>query len=73
MWSPRPTRSAVFRSYPDAERAEKDITHHLNHFWGPRMRKQLVAHVTDKKGLGLYSIADGAIKKHIALSSSFLP
>lgn len=60
---------SFFRSYPDAEQAKKDIAHHLKHFWEPRMRKQLVAHVTEKQGLGLDPIVDDAIKKHIALLS----
>lgn len=60
---------SFFRSYPDLEQAKKDIASHLKRFWEPRMRKQIVAHVTEKQGQGLDPIVDDAIKEHIALLS----
>jgi|TARA_B110000967_G_C18758306_1_gene496507 formate dehydrogenase subunit delta len=33
---------AFFKSYPDREQATKDIAGHLNKFWPPVMRKQIV-------------------------------
>ena len=33
---------AFFKSYPDKDQATKDIAGHLNKFWPPVMRKQIV-------------------------------
>ena len=33
---------AFFKSYPDKEQATKDIAGHLNKFWPPVMRNQIV-------------------------------
>ena len=33
---------AFFKSYTDREQATKDIAGHLNKFWPPVMRKQIV-------------------------------
>jgi formate dehydrogenase subunit delta len=60
---------SFFRSYPDAEQAKKDIASHLKRFWEPRMRKQLVAHVVEKQGLGLEPIVENAVREHILLLS----
>lgn len=43
--------AAFFKSQPGAGAAEK-VAAHLNDFWEPRMRRQLLAHVADG-GAGL--------------------
>ena len=40
---------AFFKSYPDQDQATKDIAGHLNKFWPPVMRKQIVEIISSEK------------------------
>jgi formate dehydrogenase subunit delta len=35
-----------FAAMPDAEEASREIAEHLHKFWEPRMRRELLAHLT---------------------------
>jgi formate dehydrogenase subunit delta len=49
-----------FAAYPSHEEAVVAIEHHLRHFWEPRMRRELIAHVA-RGGDGLQPIVLEAI------------
>jgi formate dehydrogenase subunit delta len=52
--------AGFFAAYPHGE-AVKETVYHLEHFWDPRMRRQLIAHVA-KSSDGLDPIALDAAK-----------
>jgi formate dehydrogenase subunit delta len=54
-----------FAALPDAEEARAGIAGHLQRFWEPRMRREIVAHV-DGGGAGLTGIVREAIAEHRA-------
>ena len=51
-----------FEAYPDRERAVAEIAGHLNNFWDPSMRRQLMAHVA-AGGAGLHDSVKEAVGK----------
>lgn len=53
--------ATFFKSQPDADKAEK-VAGHLNDFWDPRMRQQLLDHVA-RGGEGLDPVVIEAAKK----------
>lgn len=40
-----------FESYPDREEAKQEIANHLERFWAPRMRAELLRHLERQAGL----------------------
>ena len=52
-----------FAAAPDAQEARAGIAGHLQRFWEPRMRREIVAHV-DGGGAGLSEIVREAIAAH---------
>mgnify|MGYP001052824435 CR=1 FL=1 len=52
-----------FAALPDAAEARAGIAGHLQRFWAPRMRREIVAHV-ERGGEGLSSIVREAIAAH---------
>jgi len=50
-----------FAALPDAAEARAGIAGHLQRFWEPRMRRQIVAHV-ERGGEGLSGIVREAIE-----------
>ena len=57
---------AFFLSYPDREEAKAEIATHLQRFWAPRMRTQLLEHITVTGGEGLDPLVLEAIEAHRA-------
>jgi formate dehydrogenase subunit delta len=51
-----------FASYPDQEEASSEIASHLQRFWAPRMRHQLLEHVAQHAGEGLHAPVLAAIQ-----------
>ena len=49
-----------FAALPDAVEAQASIAGHLQRFWDPRMRREIVAHV-ERGGAGLSEIVRKAI------------
>lgn len=52
-----------FAAMPDAQEAQDGIAGHLQRFWEPRMRREIVAHV-ERGGAGLSEIVRQAIASH---------
>jgi formate dehydrogenase subunit delta len=57
---------AFFLSYPDREEAKAEIATHLQRFWAPRMRTQLLEHIAVTGGEGLDPLVLEAIEEHRA-------
>ena len=55
---------AFFDAMPDREEALEGIAGHLQRFWEPRMRSQLLEHVDAENGKGLDPIVVSAIRAH---------
>jgi formate dehydrogenase subunit delta len=55
-----------FKSFPDEAQAKKDIANHLQRYWAGSMRQQILAHVQEQQGQGLYPIVRDAINEHLA-------
>jgi formate dehydrogenase subunit delta len=53
-----------FAAMPDSEEALEGIAGHLQHFWEPRMRSQLLEYVDTKDGKNLNPIVVSAIRAH---------
>ena len=49
-------------SNPDRAEAVAGTAHHLRSFWDPRMRREIVAHLSGKGGEGLNEIARDAVR-----------
>jgi len=55
-----------FVAMPDRPEAVEGIALHIQRYWEPRMRRQLLAHVDDARGAGLSEIVMAAIGAHRA-------
>jgi formate dehydrogenase subunit delta len=53
-----------FQSMPDAEEGMAGVAQHLRNYWDPRMRRQLLLHVTDGRGEGLSDFTLDALRAH---------
>ena len=57
-------------SDPDRAEAVAATAHHLHHFWDPRMRREIIAHLAVKDGEGLSEIALDAVRRLEAEASA---
>lgn len=53
-----------FETMPDREESLSGIAKHLQNFWEPRMRSQLLEHMDEKNGAGLNPLVREAIRIH---------
>jgi formate dehydrogenase subunit delta len=53
-----------FAAMPEQEEALQGIAGHLQKFWEPRMRRQLLGYVDTENGKGLDPIVVSAIRAH---------
>ena len=53
-----------FESYQDQLEACDEIASHLQRYWAPRMRSQLLDHVDNNEGDGLRELVLSSIKTH---------
>ena len=51
-----------FSTYPDKAEASNEIASHLEKFWTPRMRMQLIEYVDNSDGDGLKDMVTASIK-----------
>jgi formate dehydrogenase subunit delta len=55
---------AFFASMPDRQEALEGIATHIQRFWEPRMRRQLLAHVDERHGDGIDAVVLSALRQH---------
>jgi formate dehydrogenase subunit delta len=55
-----------FESYPDREEARAEIANHLQRFWAPPMRRQLLQHIAQEEGEGLSPLVLEAVQANLA-------
>jgi len=53
-----------FAAMPEQDEALEGIAGHLQHFWEPRMRSQLLEYVDNQNGKDLRPIVVSAIRAH---------
>ena len=58
---------AFFVSMPDRQEALEGIVMHIQRFWEPRMRRQLLAHVDEHHGEGIDAVVLTALQRHRTL------
>lgn len=58
-----------FQSEPDHAAAVDGVFNHIKRFWDPRMRRKIVAHLSEHGGEGLSELARAAVAKLAALPS----
>jgi formate dehydrogenase subunit delta len=54
-----------FEAMPDAAEARDGVAQHLQRYWEPRMRRQLVAHVQENAGAGLRPLVLAAVRERM--------
>jgi len=57
---------AFFAAMPDRPEAIEGVAQHIERYWEPRMRRELLAHVDGHAGEGLDEIVLAAIHTHRA-------
>lgn len=56
-----------FAAYPDQAEAQAAIAKHIQMFWTPQMRRELLACVTQGADLhGMHALVADAVNKHLA-------
>jgi formate dehydrogenase subunit delta len=55
-----------FQAMPDRNEAIAGIAGHIQRFWEPRMRRQILAHLDQAGGAGLHDIVLAALQRHEA-------
>ena len=58
---------AFFASMPDRQEALEGIATHIQRFWEPRMRRQLLAHLDERQGDGIDDVVMTALQRHRGL------
>jgi formate dehydrogenase subunit delta len=54
-----------FEAMPDEAEARDGVAQHLQRYWEPRMRRELVAHVQDNQGVGLRPLVLAAVRERL--------
>jgi formate dehydrogenase subunit delta len=54
-----------FEAMPDPAEARDGVAQHLQRYWEPRMRRQLVAHVQENAGVGLRPLVLAAVRERM--------
>ena len=52
-----------FHAEPDRKLAIDGIAGHITRFWEPRMRRKIIAHLTEQQGEGLNDLARAAVAR----------
>ena len=55
-----------FAAMPDHDEAVECLALHLQRFWEPRLRRQILAHVDEQGGTGLRDLVVEALRRHRA-------
>ena len=59
-----------FSGTADAQAASAEVAKHLNRYWEPRMRAQMLSHYEQRQGAGLTPIARGGVALMYAASQA---
>jgi formate dehydrogenase subunit delta len=54
-----------FEAMPDQAEAREGVAQHLQRYWEPRMRRELVAHVQANQGAGLRPLVLAAVRERL--------
>jgi formate dehydrogenase subunit delta len=54
-----------FEAMPDQAEARDGVAQHLQRYWEPRMRRELVAHVQTNQGAGLRPLVLAAVRERL--------
>ncbi len=54
-----------FEAMPDQAEAREGVAQHLQRYWEPRMRRELVAHVQTNQGAGLRPLVLAAVRERL--------
>jgi len=54
-----------FEAMPDQAEARDGVAQHLQRYWEPRMRRELVAHVQTNQGAGLRPLVLAAVRERM--------
>jgi len=54
-----------FEAMPDQAEARDGVAQHLQRYWEPRMRRELVAHVQTNQGAGLRPLVLSAVRERM--------
>jgi formate dehydrogenase subunit delta len=54
-----------FEAMPDPAEARDGVAQHLQRYWEPRMRRQLMAHVQENAGVGLRPLVLAAVRERM--------
>lgn len=62
-----------FAAYPDRKEAEASIARHIEMFWTPQMRRELLDHVAaGRSGHGLHALVASAVSSQLAAPAQVL-
>lgn len=59
-----------FAGTADAQAASAEVARHLNRYWEPRMRAQMLSYYEQRQGAGLTEIAKGGVALMYAASKA---
>lgn len=62
-----------FEAMPEPIEARDGIANHIQKFWEPRMRTELLAHIERTGGTGLHPMVVDAIRTHLDALKPSLP
>jgi formate dehydrogenase subunit delta len=54
-----------FEAMPDPVEARDGVAQHLQRYWEPRMRRELLAHVQQNQGAGLRPLVLAAVRERM--------
>jgi formate dehydrogenase subunit delta len=54
-----------FEAMPDPAEARDGVAQHLQRYWEPRMRRELLAHVQANQGVGLRPLVLAAVRERL--------
>lgn len=61
-----------FAAYPDQEDAEASIARHIEMFWTPQMRRELIEHVVAGPSADIQARVANAVTRHLAARAQVL-
>jgi formate dehydrogenase subunit delta len=63
----------AFFSGATPEAAARDVANHLKRYWEPRMRRQIISYLDERRGAGLSDVARAAVEQLRAEAAAGAP